>query len=179
MPKRTSSFRQPKYTFLSSPCYFCICLVPDIYANQQENPCQCCVYARCVNISGSMACHCKDGFYGNGTHCSDVDECSVADNDCGRKAGHVSTQLEVLSAAVGPVFTITEARVSTYITICQQENHKCDVNAICINTRGSYDCTCTKGFIGNGRACADIDEVCRWCAWLRRKCNMRKYRGLV
>ena len=27
--------------------------------------------------------------------------------------GHVSTQLEVLSAAVGPVFTITEARVST------------------------------------------------------------------
>ena len=88
-------------------------LVPGNDASQKENPCRCSMHARCVNISGSMACHCKDGFYGNGTHCSDVDECSVADNDCGRKAGHVSTQLEVLSAAVGPVFTITEARVST------------------------------------------------------------------
>ncbi|XP_078365442.1 uncharacterized protein LOC144649744 isoform X1 [Oculina patagonica] len=41
---------------------------------------------------------------------------------------------------------------------CATGHHSCDVNAICQNIVGSYNCTCKAGFHGNGRKCFDIDE---------------------
>ncbi|KAL9962005.1 hypothetical protein ACROYT_G031057 [Oculina patagonica] len=41
---------------------------------------------------------------------------------------------------------------------CVTNTHSCDVNAICRNVVGSYNCTCKAGFYGNGRKCFDIDE---------------------
>ncbi|XP_078383744.1 uncharacterized protein LOC144666222 [Oculina patagonica] len=41
---------------------------------------------------------------------------------------------------------------------CVTNYHSCDVNAICQNTVGSYNCTCKAGFYGNGRKCFDVDE---------------------
>ena len=31
--------------------------------------------------------------------------------------------------------------------------HVCDVNAICTNTKGSHNYTCTDGYIGDGHSC--------------------------
>ncbi|XP_022777886.1 uromodulin-like, partial [Stylophora pistillata] len=39
------------------------------------------------------------------------------------------------------------------INECSNGNHVCDVNANCTNTRGSHDCTCKKGYVGNGTSC--------------------------
>ncbi|XP_066022474.1 uromodulin-like [Pocillopora verrucosa] len=36
---------------------------------------------------------------------------------------------------------------------CNLGENKCDSNAECINTRGSYDCKCKEGFIGDGLTC--------------------------
>ena len=39
------------------------------------------------------------------------------------------------------------------INECTTNVHKCDANAFCNNTEGSYSCTCTPGYTGNGTSC--------------------------
>ena len=36
---------------------------------------------------------------------------------------------------------------------CEADISDCDVNAKCINTEGSHNCTCQSGFAGNGTSC--------------------------
>ena len=31
--------------------------------------------------------------------------------------------------------------------------HDCHQKAVCVNTRGSYRCTCSRGYHGNGQVC--------------------------
>ncbi|XP_027041646.1 uromodulin-like isoform X1 [Pocillopora damicornis] len=44
---------------------------------------------------------------------------------------------------------------------CQKNTHDCHLNATCQNTNGSFVCTCSFGFNGDGRNCTDIDECAR------------------
>ncbi|CAH3192560.1 unnamed protein product, partial [Porites evermanni] len=44
------------------------------------------------------------------------------------------------------------------INECTTNVHKCDTNAVCSNTEGSYNCTCSPGYTGNGTSCNDINE---------------------
>lgn len=36
---------------------------------------------------------------------------------------------------------------------CAVGEHKCDENASCLNTQGSYQCQCNEGFTGDGFNC--------------------------
>ena len=36
---------------------------------------------------------------------------------------------------------------------CSTGHDSCDFNAYCINSPGSYSCTCKNGFTGSGTAC--------------------------
>ena len=42
---------------------------------------------------------------------------------------------------------------TTDIDECETNPHKCHEEAACNNTHGSYLCTCTPGFIGDGKNC--------------------------
>ena len=39
------------------------------------------------------------------------------------------------------------------INECSTNAHNCDANAFCSNFAGSYNCTCSPGYNGNGRSC--------------------------
>ena len=36
---------------------------------------------------------------------------------------------------------------------CSNNDHSCDVNAVCSNTVGSYACACKAGYTGDGGTC--------------------------
>ena len=42
------------------------------------------------------------------------------------------------------------------INECKANTHNCDVAAICVNTKGSYNCTCKAGYSGDGQSCAGM-----------------------
>jgi len=48
-----------------------------------------------------------------------------------------------------------EPSVCTDIDECALGTDKCDANAICTNTPGSFDCVCDLGYFGNGLTCAE------------------------
>ena len=39
------------------------------------------------------------------------------------------------------------------INECEAKTHNCSVNATCINTKGSFNCTCKPGHGGDGHNC--------------------------
>lgn len=41
----------------------------------------------------------------------------------------------------------------TDINECLRDNGGCDPDAACINTMGSFQCSCDEGFSGNGFTC--------------------------
>ncbi|KAM7425483.1 hypothetical protein ABFA07_023096 [Porites harrisoni] len=49
-------------------------------------------------------------------------------------------------------------RCQADIDECRFNSHNCSNNAICINTKGSFNCSCKPGYSGNGHNCSDIDE---------------------
>ena len=42
------------------------------------------------------------------------------------------------------------------INECTTNVHNCDANAFCSNSEGSYNCTCSPGYTGNGTSCSGI-----------------------
>ena len=39
------------------------------------------------------------------------------------------------------------------INECATGTHNCSADAVCNNTKGSYNCTCNPGYYGDGWAC--------------------------
>jgi hypothetical protein len=39
---------------------------------------------------------------------------------------------------------------------CVRDSIDCGVNAVCINTNGSYRCECVEGFYRNGSDCCEL-----------------------
>ena len=48
---------------------------------------------------------------------------------------------------------------SLSIDIDECTTNPCDANAVCLNTNGSFDCTCRPGFDGGGKVCKGKNSV--------------------
>ncbi|XP_055863669.1 latent-transforming growth factor beta-binding protein 4-like [Biomphalaria glabrata] len=99
---------------------------------------------RCVNTIGSYVCQCDEGFILdtlNISACNDVDECLEASQSCNQ------------TCDVAPDSNISACQVNV------QDCKLCD--HLCLNTNGSYLCTCQTGYGLNSTdntTCYDIDE---------------------
>ena len=47
----------------------------------------------------------------------------------------------------------------TDVNECNSSPSLCDVNAQCMNSKGSYTCSCKPGFSGDGKSCQKIGDV--------------------
>ncbi|PIK46326.1 putative fibrillin-1 [Apostichopus japonicus] len=120
----------------TSPGYTCSCkagytLAEDERTCQDIDECEsspCSVFADCTNTPGSYLCECQLGYYGNGSSCEDINECEVGESTCYSNG------------------------------TCVLEPVSCDQNAHCINTNGSFECSCNAGYRGTGLECVDINE---------------------
>ncbi|KAK1154757.1 thrombospondin-3a isoform X1 [Acipenser oxyrinchus oxyrinchus] len=102
---------------------------------------------------------CPEGMMGNGTHCKDIDECSLA-QPCfpGSRCVNMATGFRCeacppgywgpeLSGA-GVQYAKTHKQECADIDECN--NGACVPNSVCYNTVGSYKCgQCLPGFVGN------------------------------
>ncbi|XP_035673026.1 uncharacterized protein LOC118413606 [Branchiostoma floridae] len=111
--------------------------------------------ATCKNTDGSYNCSCNPGFHGNGTYCSDIDECLNSTwNDCHVKATCLNTEGS-FNCSCGNGF-YGNGTFCQDTDECADLTHNCHSSATCYNTDGSYNCSCNPGFDGNGTYCSEI-----------------------
>ncbi|CAH3133412.1 unnamed protein product, partial [Porites lobata] len=124
--------------------------------------------ATCINTEGSFNCSCKPGYRGNGYNCSDEDECQISSHNCSDNATCINTKGS-FNCSCKPGYrgngyncSGTCLRSLSYfffnVDECQISSHNCSDNATCINTEGSFNCSCKPGYRGNGYNCSDLDE---------------------
>ncbi|WP_222615322.1 EGF domain-containing protein [Persicimonas caeni] len=117
----------------------------------------CDTHASCSeDDQGQWFCACDEGYTGDGTTCTDVDECSDGTDDCADNATCTNTDgsftCECDSGYTGDGTTCTD------VDECANQIDNCDANATCTNEPGSFSCACDSGFTGDGTTCTDVDE---------------------
>ncbi|HIA00366.1 MAG TPA: hypothetical protein EYN66_00355 [Myxococcales bacterium] len=140
------------------------CIDDNECAAEAGSPCD--ANATCANAKGSYTCTCNLGFTGDGKSCSDVDECEPKGIDSPAcKACVCATDLVCCTnwdqycdeCADGSGTKWCEAGICA--DSCEGTTlKKCDPNATCENTVGSFVCTCASGYSGDGSECTDINE---------------------
>jgi hypothetical protein len=95
--------------------------------------------ATCTERLGVFNCVCNPGFQGDGYKCGDINECASRPEPCDF-AQHC--------------FQTPDGIVCN----CPESLNRCDPDALCQNTLGTYICICPPGFVGEGLTCDDLDE---------------------
>ncbi|XP_062583993.1 fibrillin-1-like, partial [Saccostrea cucullata] len=119
----------------------------------------CSQHALCSDTEGSFTCTCRLGFSGDGYNCTGCSgtsygeqcsktcscntvgtaDCDNLDGTCICKDGFNGTQCE-------------------FTNECNTGAHNCHLNASCLNTIDSYNCSCHVGFYGDGFNCTGCDD---------------------
>ncbi|XP_063056774.1 cartilage oligomeric matrix protein [Engraulis encrasicolus] len=138
-------------------------------ATCDPNPCH--PGVKCTETADGISCGpCPDGMLGNGTHCTDIDECKVIPCAMGVRcvntapgfrcgpclAGYMGPQVQ----GVGLDYARRNKQICRDINECEINNGDCVQNANCINTPGSYRCTCKPGFTGDQLSGCKADRGC-------------------
>ncbi|XP_035503425.2 cartilage oligomeric matrix protein [Scophthalmus maximus] len=135
------------------------------------NPCH--PGVACMETPQGVKCGpCPEGMDGNGTHCTDVDECSVMPCHMGVRcintspgfrcgscpAGYTGPQVQ----GVGLAYATANKQVCKDVNECEGPNNGgCVENSVCMNTPGSFRCgPCKTGYVGDQRRGCKPERAC-------------------
>jgi len=116
--------------------------------HDEHNDCD--ANAICSDLpGGSYKCECNNGYFGSGTECADIDECSGT-NSCDSNASCSNT--------AGSYRCPCNEGYTGYETYCRDIDecaglNWCPENSDCTNTYGSYTCSCKENYLSDGRQC--------------------------
>ena len=103
--------------------------------------------AACTNSAGTFSCACNSGYTGDGTACSDIDECSIGVHNCHANAA-CTNSAGTFSCACNSGYT-GDGTACSDIDECSTGVHNCDANAACRNSAGTFSCACNSGYTGD------------------------------
>ncbi|XP_071476683.1 uncharacterized protein [Diadema antillarum] len=132
--------------------------------------------ANCINVPGSFLCECREGYFGNGRICLEVDPTTCADLPCAPNVVCTDLVREVVLATVNlqnpaeEVITLYKCGdcpdgyrgdgiECTNVDECAENTFECNVNARCVDLPGTYMCECNPGFYGDGNTCVAINPT--------------------
>ena len=105
------------------------------------------------------SCSCNENFFGNGSIC---EEGSCTESFCSDNEQCVSPRLSECECKNG--FERNLAGLCVDFDECSTKQAKCHENAECIDTNGSYECSCKEGYFGDGKICVEgqcVEGFCR------------------
>ncbi|XP_053376850.1 fibrillin-2-like [Mercenaria mercenaria] len=114
--------------------------------------------AGCVNSEGSYACTCASGWQLNNDECVDIVDCP---DSC---QGPTSTCVDIPLGSFtcncsGPGYKLADnATICIDIDECLMTSPCTGPTAGCVNSEGSYSCTCTSGWQVNNDTCVDVED---------------------
>ena len=112
----------------------------------------------CMNLDGGFVCNCEDGYIlseKDDKSCIDVNECEVQNGGC--KDGCVNFEGGFKCECTNEGFELSADGVSCVdIDECSSNSFTCDLDKLCENTIGGYECKCKSGFIKD-----KISGVCK------------------
>ena len=95
----------------------------------------CASNATCTNTEGGYNCSCDIGYHGDGLTCNSEPHSNLVSN----------------ANIISDVVDTDE---------CFEGRDTCHSNAACMDTDGSFECTCENGFTGDGYNCSGKSYLC-------------------
>ncbi|XP_041922108.1 mucin-like protein isoform X4 [Alosa sapidissima] len=127
-----------------------VCVEP---SSECDPPCH--LYGLCYPSPAGFQCVCDVGFVGDGSVCSDVDECQ-RDDVCPQNETKCLNKPGSYDCVCRTGFT-QNGTDCVDIDECDSRAHQCSDFAQCVNTIGSHLCFCLNGFEGDGHNCTESD----------------------
>ena len=122
------------------------------------NPCG--ANSACANTAGSFTCSCLAGFDGSatGTSCTDIDECSGANNCATGGRSICLNSIGSFSCSCAAGYTGDGVTCNDVNECSSSSTNNCHASAACSNSDGGFSCQCNSGYTGDGISCSDDNE---------------------